>query len=676
MIFLSSYTMGSDTQNLLDAVAAAKNSGEEQILVLEDRKEYTITQTIDVSGLTILGNGSKLIFDFIQPEDPPTNHVGLIAEGSLGVPRDIETTAVKNTYFVHSPDIVTDNLETGDLILVSSDTIRGEGVKIGEIKRVYKYESDKVYFNDYLFDTYETAALDNGYVAKINPVALQIHDLEIEYIDPDSVSLDTTGIQVKYGENVVISNVKFNNAKAASIRLMSCYNPLVDNCEVNNSNLSGEGHGVLLANACMYATIRDSKFVGIRHAVIMGGDTNEPGIQWEASIHNVSGTITTLDSEKVFAVGGMVGSMKLTDCTAIGGWNIDEYTDWHDEEPEYKTDDIVSNPDEFGFYKLYKALVDNPEMGINPYANPSEWEMLDPDDFKYGGIEIKCKGDVVIQDFRAIALRYGVKVLGDEVEKLNLIVKDLYADEVAHPVYIGESGDNVELDLLTVDGLISTSYKDSYDHQYPAIMIQYSSINKWQFNNIKCYNKRLMVIDNIDVEINTIPEELVINNSTVTYSDALSGGAPSDYLLGLSETALDRYPVSTIVFNNLKTDGSKLFYVNDVSEMENTGLFFIFNSCTFTNIPASSFGFKNEISIKGLVFNNCEYEVNNSRFIELGALTGYIGLSGNTFLGTLGSSLVNNPSSNLSVLYHTGNYLNGNTLINNSPTTDKEYGDT
>ena len=673
MIFLEDFLppgMGETiTDKFEDAIDAAKNSGEEQILVLENRREYTIERTLDVSGLTIMGNGSKLIFDFSD-----SSEVGLIAEGSLGTLRASDSTAAKRTSFVVSSAIDADNLETGDLVLVSSDSTVAS-VKIGEIKRVKKYDdtNDKVFFNDYLFDTYEDS--DSPVVAKISPVKLKIYDLEIEYADPESTDSETAGIQVKYGDNIVISGVKFNNAKAAAIRLKSCYNPLVDNCEVDNSNLSGEGHGVLLENACMYSTVRDSNFVGIRHAVITSGDSAERGLLWEASIHNVSGTIMTLDEESAFSIGETTASMTFRDCTAIGGWNIDEFTQWM-EETEYLTDDIVSSPDLYGGYKLFKARVDNPDTSKLPNSNLDEWEMLDPDDFTYGGIEIKCKGDVVIHNFRTIALKYGVKVLGDEVDNLNLMIKDMYAEEVAYPVYVGESGDDVELDLLSVDGLISTSYKDSYDHQYPAILIRYSSINKWYFNNIKCYNKRLMEIDHIDGSTFVVPQELVISNSSLTYSDALSGSSPSEYLLMLAQDAGDVYPVSTIVFNNLKTDGSKLFYVQAVSETTSSGLFFVFNNCTFTNIPASSIGFKNDIGIEGLVFNGCVYETNGSRFIDLNSDAGYIGLSGNSFLGSLGSSLINNPSSHLDTLYHTGNVLNGNTLINNSPSTDKVYGDT
>jgi hypothetical protein len=692
MIFIKDYLppgMGETvTDKFKEAICDAQNSNEEKILVLEDRGIYTITETLQVEGLTILGNGSKLIFDFPQP---PGYVAGLQAMGTLVLPaHSLERTAVKRTNHVECSGISSDGLESGDIVMVHSDKIAGANIKMGETKRVRKYEDDKVYFDDYLFETYELGGSSNGRISKINSVTLKVYDLEIEYMDTDSTSLSTAGIEVFYGRDIVISGVKFFNAKVTAIRLYSCYNSLVDNCEVDNSNLAGLGYGVMIGNGCSYPTVRDSKFLGTRHAIRTGGLSSIPGMQWEVSLENVIGDVNTIHtSVAVYTIETTTGSAKIKNCTAINGLKYRssegveiEYTDWVD--MSYDAGDIVAYKSTLdGIYRLYiaTAQISSGSPDVNGL-----WQKYS---FTYGGIGVATKGDIVIENFKAIGLSWGVRTypIGEDpddtslTDKANLVIKNMYAENVRTPFLMGGGGLH-RLDSLTIDGLTATSYENWDDYGVPAITISGGSINKWNFNNIKCYNKRLMFIQreiapSKSANYDVLPEELIINNSSLTFSGKYSVLAPSTFLIDFIDATDSYLPVKTVVFNNLKTDGSRLFYIREFMDGSQEDLFFKFSNCVFLNIPISFASFETIAPIRGVEFNNCVYEPNGEPLIKVGSDMDYIGLTNNIFLGSQSPThLINNPTSVLNNLFHSGNYLDGNMLINNSASADLEYGDT
>ncbi|MCB0725344.1 MAG: hypothetical protein KDC73_11650 [Ignavibacteriae bacterium] len=623
------------------AILAAQNGGEEQILVLEDRGVYTIEETLSVDGLTILGNGSKLIFDFSSAG------IGLTALGSLGTQRAIDSVAVRGTNFVECSGISTDGLETGDLVLIYSDKFAGDGIKVGELKRVKLYKDSKVYFDDYLFDTYELVDPQsvsdppesyNLSIAKVNATKLKIFDLEIEFpriepvcpVDPQ-VEDYLQGIYVEYCDNAVISNVKFNNSLLASIALYNCYNPLVDKCEVDNSNLFGYGYGVMIGNACSYPKVRDSNFVGIRHAIRCGGLTTvKGGKQWEVNIENVTATVTTPQlGEHAFVFASFTGSVIFKNCTAIGG-------------------------------------IPDSQTAI-----------------KYTGVGIGMKGNVLIENFRALNLNGGVdfytNALEGEsdsslIERANIVIKNMYTENVVYPVFIGGNSDTYNIDMLNIDGLASVN--DGNNIESAVITIQTSSIKKWNFNNINCYNKTMFTIREQPLENPpelTLPQVMEVNNSSVIYTDDIT---PTFFMRFLNESPSNQFcPVKQVIFNNLYIDGSKLVYpisLHLYGSQEDLGL--IFNNCVLLNLPSNS-KIYNLAKMNGIEFNNCVCRVDDSVLIEVIQDMDYISVTNSVFLGTQSSSLVDCGTAHLTNLFHSGNYLYGNTLLSGSPGTTLEKGD-
>lgn len=205
-------------------------------------------------------------------------------------------------------------LAVGDFIKIKSDSIITTDyptVYAGEIAQIININDTTITLASPINDRYTLS--DNDSIAEVQMIQCNVYDLNIQHNNAD----ESFGLYMAWCKNSEVSNCNIYDAKWAGISLLECYDPVINNCNVTRSDLTGAGYGVWLVGATMNAKISDCNFHTNRHAIATSGyDTYNGGIAHNTLIDNCMGHANKIH---VFDAHEPCGAITYSNCVAIGG---------------------------------------------------------------------------------------------------------------------------------------------------------------------------------------------------------------------------------------------------------------------------------------------------------------------------------------------------------------------
>jgi hypothetical protein len=481
-----------DYAAILSSIAFCKLTDSKRLCF--NKTTYRNNTGVNISGLTIIGNGANIVM---------ASGTCFAASGAIGAFYNLSGNAYKGDSWIKCSDAtLLASLAFGDLIkIVSNEVIQPdslENVRAGEMHEVTIIDAINgyIYFDDYLFHSYSTT--DIARLAKVNYIELIINNLSID-VEAET-ELNHQGLELTGIKNLVLDNV-FVKAHGIAISIEDCYAPLL-RVKTFNTNMEGNGYGVFLGAATMYANV-EGLFIGARHSITTGGGglgttANLGGITWAAKVHDSVGT-SGLSDVTIFDTHASSGSIYYDNVIAIGGvFNsyISDIVDW-DNSTTFTVTSLVRSV----LKVLYSASIENsnvnPDTDINGNWAQS-WPGEGQSGFKAEGLNEYYNNCCVYGCF------YGVRGTGTGMSTLS--VKNFENKDVANPVFIYTT---CVLNQLIVDG-VHAACQGSGNY----VIRLAGTITYWSFNNI--HAKNLAVATFLSLA-SIFPDRFVLNNFSSCY---------------------------------------------------------------------------------------------------------------------------------------------------------------
>jgi hypothetical protein len=235
--------------------------------IYSPRIPILITKSITIEGnnkTEFFWENPKHLFQFSGKQIIPLTPISPITLGSTEIP------------------FVSDNIQPGDLIEISDDTIWQLGNKgyydtwkTGEIHEVY-LKTDKITkIYDATVHTYDK----NPTISVSRPITVSLSGLEFKGSDQNK---NIHFIKFGFCANVAVSRCKFSNAGGhCGVYLFKTVDSAVKECIFKDAasvynyygtKEGGRGYGVVVGNSSANISIKDNTFKNLRHGVACGGN--------------------------------------------------------------------------------------------------------------------------------------------------------------------------------------------------------------------------------------------------------------------------------------------------------------------------------------------------------------------------------------------------------------------
>jgi parallel beta-helix repeat protein len=152
--------------------------------------------------------------------------------------------------------------------------------KTGEMYLVESVNGNTVTLNQSLIRDYSRS--ENSASRIYRPIRIQIENLKFQNHDSTG---DLEGLALRYCKDSSIINCSFDDNGQASIRLYSCFNVEVTGNSISDSNCTGRGYGVSIADATAFVNIHNNRIENCRHC-IMSGTANYEALNRNVTISN------------------------------------------------------------------------------------------------------------------------------------------------------------------------------------------------------------------------------------------------------------------------------------------------------------------------------------------------------------------------------------------------------
>lgn len=161
--------------------------------------------------------------------------------------------------------------EPGNLAYIYSDSNGtwpiGSDFEKGELHYIYRIEGDTIYSESKTWDIYNTAT-DPYSLIEYKPITVELKDVFIHYPKEKL----TNAIQIDYGVECVIDNIKIQGAENSAILLSKCFNTKIRNSYFKGANRSDLGYAIWLGS-CYSTHITNNYFHGNLKAVDISAAT-------------------------------------------------------------------------------------------------------------------------------------------------------------------------------------------------------------------------------------------------------------------------------------------------------------------------------------------------------------------------------------------------------------------
>lgn len=544
-------------------------------------KEYYTTDVLYVENLFIKGNGAIL-----RRSGNNTISAQALLAGELTDFYANTADAIERESWIDVHATLAATLSNGDLIKIISDEIidpGGEDSRHGEIHKIHKVVENRVYFWDNLFHTYLMS--DNARCAKVPVITGAMRDLLVKY--PITANDHEVAITIRFAENYIIENVSIENSYLSSLQIADSYNV---RAYVNTFNAirNGNGYGVNVANATMYADI-SGKFIGHRHcfttssAVYTTGD-HVGGVCWGIKVHDSVGAAGFLGTA-CFHMHAGGGHVTFENCTAIGGIFLDyENTAAWDYETSYILGDYVRKNNWF-----YRCNTAHSNQDPETDYNNDYWDFIvGNDQIGYNTEGLNC----TIYNCESINCEQGVNFHGDSD---TVIVDGLYVKNAIWGCLSPGFSSSI---ILVIKNLTVVNEFNTKE----AVAIQLlGELNRVIIDNVNATNAKLFSTDSST----ELPETLTINNMKATRDNSLS--IQADYAISISSTTM-----MNLIINNVFIENMNILILPTTTI---AGDDIVLNN--FTHKGGYGYSFEIRRELERLIINNIINDTITSPFIYL-----------------------------------------------------------
>ena len=304
----------------------------------------------------------------------------------------------------------TSGFAVGDHVLLFSTEAYSTNT-LGEIFKIQAISGGSVTLDNKLNDTYTTA-----YSARLTKT-IMVEDLELcdFKLIADSTDVSSSGIRVRYADNLNIHDVTIEDAKYAAIRADNIINSNIHDNRISGTNRVGYGYAISLGLA--------------------------------SKLNNIyNNTIT--DCTKICTVsgGGGVGVTFFTNVTNNVGYDVDHGIETHGE-AKYT---VIANNIIDGTYGHGIAASDNHVKILDNMIFNVNNNGASGDAAIYGGgvrlTNIEIRGNSVYwQNSGTSGNEYGIRVNYDATNLETVIITDNYIDGFKYPITISRALEGAQI---------------------------------------------------------------------------------------------------------------------------------------------------------------------------------------------------------------------------------------
>lgn len=237
---------------------------------------YNITEPVFEAGKDIdLAGSGEVMFNIDIPYSECIGFSGNL----IGYNRYLAADTLKGTYAI-TLDTAAD-IRAGDLIRIinnkrwAPDDTELKNMLTGEMYMVDTVSGSTVTITEPLMRDYLVS--DRAVAMVYRPVKVSVEN--IQFIQNESASTVDKDTLILYAcAESSVKNCKFENAGEASVQIKKCYDMVISDCTIRDSNKAGNGYGVSIADGSAGIRVLGNYIENCRHCIMSGTASMNSGL--------------------------------------------------------------------------------------------------------------------------------------------------------------------------------------------------------------------------------------------------------------------------------------------------------------------------------------------------------------------------------------------------------------